>query len=85
MYTPDNYFLILFNQQILDRDVSALPHLACESGLWVWLCKFGRLRDCVLLLLIFFKCVVQGGMFRNVDKHSIEEEEEEKQMNSTSG
>lgn len=37
----------------------------------------------MLFLLIFFKCVVQEGMFPDVDKHSIDEEN--KQINSTSG
>lgn len=30
------------------------------------------MRLCVFVFF-FFKCVVQGGMFPNVDKHSIEE------------
>lgn len=38
---------------------------------------------CCSFFFFFFKCVVQGGMFPDVDKHSIEEEN--KQINSTSG
>lgn len=39
---------------------------------------------CVIVFVnFFFKCVVQGGMFPDVDKHSIDEEN--KQINSTSG
>lgn len=37
----------------------------------------------VCLFLFFFKCVVQGGMFPDVDKHSINEEN--KKTSSTSG
>lgn len=54
---------ILFNQQILDR-VSALPHsrsrLLCPCD-----CKFGCLYAC---MCVVFLCVVEGGMFPDVDK-----------------